>query len=267
VSLMAIHHVRRMRGGAQSHLMRCSDGRYYVVKFQNNPQHLRVLTNEMLATRLAEAAGLPVPATEVIEVSDSLIDQTPELQLQLAHGAMRCASGLQFGSRYVVDPLDGQVLDYMPVEMLGKVRNLRAFVGALVIDKWTCNTDGRQVAFWRYAREHKYTAAFIDQGYCFNAGDWTFPDYPLRGVYPRNEVYASVTGWDSFQPWLGRMETMPEHRIWEIAETIPTSWYFNDTSAFRTLISTLLVRRVRVRDLIQDFRNSERRPFPQWIGA
>ena len=35
----AVQHVRRMRGGAQSHMMRCADGFYYVVKFQNNPQH------------------------------------------------------------------------------------------------------------------------------------------------------------------------------------------------------------------------------------
>jgi len=38
-----------MRGGAQSHLMRCDDG-YYVVKFQNNPLHRRVLVNELLGT-------------------------------------------------------------------------------------------------------------------------------------------------------------------------------------------------------------------------
>jgi hypothetical protein len=31
-----------MRGGAQSHLMRCGDGHYYVVKFQNNPPHRRI---------------------------------------------------------------------------------------------------------------------------------------------------------------------------------------------------------------------------------
>src|ERR1019366_4957645 len=41
--VQAVQHVRRMRGGAQSHLMRCADGFYYVVKFQNNPQHTRVL--------------------------------------------------------------------------------------------------------------------------------------------------------------------------------------------------------------------------------
>jgi hypothetical protein len=35
------------RGGAQSHLMRCSDENYCAVKFQNNPQHRRVLVNGM----------------------------------------------------------------------------------------------------------------------------------------------------------------------------------------------------------------------------
>jgi hypothetical protein len=44
--LQAIEHIRRMRGGAQSQLMRCSDENYYVVKFQNNPQHRRILVND-----------------------------------------------------------------------------------------------------------------------------------------------------------------------------------------------------------------------------
>ena len=33
--IQAVQHVRRMRGGAQSHLMGCADNNYYVVKFQN----------------------------------------------------------------------------------------------------------------------------------------------------------------------------------------------------------------------------------------
>ena len=55
---LAVEHVRRMRGGAQVQLMRCDDEAYYIVKFQNNPQHLRILANEMLATRLAARLGL-----------------------------------------------------------------------------------------------------------------------------------------------------------------------------------------------------------------
>ena len=158
MTVVAVQHVRRMRGGAQGHLMRCSDGNFYVVKFRNNPQHLRVLANELLATRLAQGAELPVAAAEVVEVGDWLIEHTPELNIQLAGSTIRCQPGLQFGSRYVVSPLEGQVFDYLPMEMLDRVRNLDTFAGMLAVDKWTGNANGRQAAFWRKLRERKYTA-------------------------------------------------------------------------------------------------------------
>jgi HipA-like protein len=208
-AVIAVQHIRRMRGGAQSHLMRCSDGNCYVVKFSNNPQHLRVLANDMFATRLAEATGLPVPDTEVIEVGEWLVSHTPELNIQLPDSiTIPCSAGLQFGSRYVVNPLEGQVWDDIPLVMLARVRNLPTFVGMLAMDKWTGNSDGRQAAFWRKMRQRRYAVTFIDQGNCFNAGDWDFPDNPLWGTYRRIEVYDRVRGWDSFEPWLSRIETM-----------------------------------------------------------
>jgi len=260
----AMQHVRRMRGGAQGHLMRCSDGHFYVVKFRNNPQHVRVLANEFLATRLAESAHLPVPATEVVEVGEWLVEHTPELNIQLAGTTIRCEPGLQFGSRYVVSPLEGQVFDYLPAEMLDRVRNLETFAGMLVIDKWTGNANGRQAAFWRKLRERKYTVSFIDQGYCFNAGEWTFPDSPLRGVYARNEVYAGVNGWSSFEPWLTNVESMVEDAVWRASGEIPPEWYGGDWGALENLAQLLLERRALVRELITAFRMSPRQPFPNW---
>jgi hypothetical protein len=264
VPLAAVQHVRRMRGGAQSHLMRCSDQKYYVVKFKNNPQHLRVLANEMFATRLAESIGLPVPATEVVQVHPWLVEHTPELNIQLQHSITPCVPGLQFGSRYVVDPMIGQVWDYMPMEMLHRVRNPEAFVGILAFDKWTGNADGRQAAFWKTSHEKKYTVTFIDHGYCFNAGSWTFPDFPLRGVYPRNEVYETVHGWDSFEPWLSRIEALSPMTIWDLAMGIPAEWYDERRDELERLVSSLISRQRRVRQLIDDFRSSPRNPFPNW---
>ena len=84
----------------------------------------------MLATRLAERAGLPVPVTEVVEVDEWLVEHTPEFvafSWRITR-SMREA-GLQFGSRYVVSPMEGQVFDYLPVEMLGFVRNFEARTG------------------------------------------------------------------------------------------------------------------------------------------
>jgi hypothetical protein len=44
--ISAVQHLRPRRGGAQSQLLRASDGNCYVTKFQNNPQQIRVLANE-----------------------------------------------------------------------------------------------------------------------------------------------------------------------------------------------------------------------------
>src|ERR1039458_6185545 len=87
-----------MRGGAQGQLMLGADGQVYVVKFQNNPQHTRVLANEFLASRLAAAAGLTAPATELVEVSSWLVENTPELEIDLGRTRVRCRAGLQFGT-------------------------------------------------------------------------------------------------------------------------------------------------------------------------
>jgi hypothetical protein len=74
--VVAVQQVRRMRGGSQSHLIRCSDENLYVVKFQNNPQHRRVLANEMLVALLARLVGLPVPEPVLVEVNDFLVQHT-----------------------------------------------------------------------------------------------------------------------------------------------------------------------------------------------
>ena len=267
MAVIAVQQIRRMRGGAQSHLMLASDGQPYVVKFQNNPQHTRVLANEFLATRLAEAIGLSVPQCEVVEVTDWLIDNSTELTLTYENREERCLSGLQFGSKLIGGLMPGQVVDYLPENHLQETKNLHEFAGMLVIDKWTCNSNGRQAVFYKKPRERRYTATFIDQGYCFNAGEWKFVDAPLRGVYARNLVYHGVRNWDSFEPWLGRIEGFDPQVVWSIAETIPPEWYGGDLSDMEQLIEQLLERRDRIRELITLFRESSREPFPNWMKA
>jgi hypothetical protein len=264
VAVIAIQQIRRMRGGAQSHLMLGSDNNLYVVKFSNNPQHVRVLANEWLATRLAEAVGLAVPSSEVIEVSDWLIQHTEELTIELRGGAQRCRAGLHFASRWVGGLMPGQTVDYLPQEQLLEVRNLAEFAGILALDKWTCNINGRQAVFQKGRRDRRYNAIFIDQGYCFHAGDWKFIDAHLGGVFAENTVYRGVTGWASFEPWLSRIENLAPETAWAIAENIPPEWYGGDLSALELLIDRLLARRARVRELIVGFGESARRPFPNW---
>jgi hypothetical protein len=146
------------------------------------------------------------------------------------------------------------------------VRNLGEFAGMLLVDKWTGNCNGRQAVFERRPRERRYRAVFIDQGFCFNAGEWSFPDPPMRGVYARNLVYEGVCGWDAFEPWLARIESFAPERLWEIAEVVPPEWYGGDIGEMERLVEALLLRRGRARELVEAFRVSNREPFPKWGG-
>ena len=265
LAVLAVQAIRRMRGGAQSQLMLGADGKLWVVKFQNNPQDLRVLANELIATRLAAAVGLTVPASDVVEVTEWLVANTLDMFVERPKGQReRYRAGLQFGSQFVGGLMPGQVVDYLPEPQLDEVRNLGEFAGMLCIDKWAGNCNGRQAVFERKPRERKYRATFIDQGFCFNAGEWTFPDSPLRGVYQGNRVYAGVKGWESFEPWLSRVEAMKAETLWEIAEAVPPEWYGGDTAVIERLMEQMLRRRSRVRELIVAFRDSNREPFPMW---
>jgi len=266
LAVLAVQHIRRMRGGAQGQLMLGADGNVYVVKFQNNPQHMRVLANEFLASRIAAAAGLTAPESELVEVSNWLVENTPELEMDLGRTRVRCTAGLQFGSRFVGGLMPGQVVDYLPEEQMTEVRNLGEFAGILALDKWTGNANGRQAVFARKQRERRYRAVFIDYGYCFHAGEWRFEDLPLRGVYYRNDVYREIAGWNAFEPWLTRLESMAAETVWAAANEVPPEWYGGDISEMEALVEKLLARRSRIRELIEGFGKSDRRPFPKWVG-
>jgi hypothetical protein len=77
-------------------------------------------------------------------------------------------------------------------------------------------------------------------------------------------VYAQVTGWSSFEPWLSRVEAFPADALWKIAEHVPPEWYGGDSRVIEVLMETLMKRTGRVRELITAFRKSNREPFPNW---
>jgi hypothetical protein len=95
------------------------------------------------------------------------------------------------------------------------------------------------------------------------AGEWSFPDGPLRGVFGRNDVYAGITGWESFEPWLSPIEGFSENSLWSLVDQIPPE-YDSAPDELEQLLSRLLERRTRVCDLLVSFKNSSRNPFPKW---
>jgi hypothetical protein len=219
----------------------------------------------LLGTRLAARIGLPVPATSVVEVGAELIAHTEDLVIQLGRGRAPCKPGLQLGSRYPALRRKSWFTIFSRTSNSAKLWNLTDFCGMLVFDKWTCNTNGRQAIFYRAQGEPHYQARMIDQGFCFNACEWNFPDAPLRGLYSRHRVYESVRGIESFEPWRGRVESkITEAALDDIQKGIPAEWYGFDFEALEKMLQHLLRRRKLVRELLISAWKSSMQPFPNW---
>src|ERR1700722_9717166 len=142
--LTAVRHVRKMRGGAQSQLLEADDGHWYVVKFRNNPQHRRILVNELLSAVFLEYLKIATPETALVQLSGAFLEANTEVHLTLGSRRLAVEPGWRFRSRYPGDPGRTAVYDFLPDALLPKVANLADFRAILVFDKWVGNADGRQ---------------------------------------------------------------------------------------------------------------------------
>jgi hypothetical protein len=269
--LTAVRHIRKMRGGAQSHLLEADDGHAYVVKFRNNPQHRRILINELLASVFLDYLKISAPPTALLHVNAAFLAANPDVHLTLGSHRIEVEPGWQFGSRYPGDPARTAVYDFLPDALLPEVANLDEFRGILVFDKWAGNADGRQSIFHRAdvrvrhgEARPAFVARMIDHGYAFNGPHWDFPDSPLQGLYARRLVYEAVRYLDDFQPWLDNLRHLPEEVMDLAWKRVPPDWVEGEEDSLEQLLARLYERRERVGGLIEACRSTRVNPFPNW---
>ena len=261
-----------MRGGAQSHLIQASDNHFYVVKFRNNPQHRRILVNELIAAEILSYLQIPAPPGELIRVPQEFLRENPEASIQLGSRTVVPDAGWAFGSRHPGDPDVTAIYDFVPDSLLAQVQNRADFLAILVFDKWTGNADGRQAIFFRAQvkdwvsqlkagpKKMGFIALMIDHGFIFNGPHWNFTESALQGLYPRRMVYEPVTSLDDFQPCLGRVLHFPDEVLDRAIRRIPPDWIENEEEELESLLESLLLRRKRVAELLEQSLSA----FPNW---
>lgn len=272
--LTAVRHIRKMRGGAQSHLLEADDGCWYVVKFRNNPQHRRILVNELIASVFLEYLQIASPPTAFIRLTGEFLAANPEVHLSLGSRRLEVEPGWHFGSRYPGDPSRTAVYDFLPDALLTSVANLADFRAILVFDKWTANSDGRQCVFYRalvrrpdetsQTPRASFVAWMIDHGFAFNGPYWDFPESAVQGLYPRRMVYDAVCSLDDFQPWLDQVVHFPEEVVDRAWKQIPPEWLDGEEDALDQMLERLFERRRRVPELIAASQGARTTPFSNW---
>lgn len=271
--LAATRHIRKMRGGAQGHLLAANDGACYVVKAVNNPQGRRILVNEWLAGVFLQHLQIATPQAALVDVSREFLDANPQISITLGSRQFPFEPGWCFGSRYPGDPNTVAVFDFIADEQMRQLLNPWEFGAVLVFDKWAGNTDARQSIFYR-ARVRAANSAYetsgvvtqmIDHGFVFDGPNWRFSDAPTQGAYPRASAYESVRSWSDLEPWLERVIHFPEEVIDRAMKQIPPRWIEGDEDHLQHLLERLYKRRARTPDLIADLRRAKPALFPNWM--
>ena len=268
--------IRKMRGGAQAHLLEADDGHSYIVKFQNNPQHRRILVNEWIAGEILSHLRIATPEQEIVSVSAEFLERNPDIRLQSGTRQIAVEPGRHFGSRHPGTPISTAIYDFIPDALLGQVANAEQFLASLVFDRWTANADARQSIFFRAQlndwlaqpgippRQLGFVALMIDHGFAFNGPHWDFPESAITGLYTRRVVYSKVRSLDDFEPWLSRVRSFPEEVLDRALRRIPPEWVGEDERALEGMLERLLDRRARIPELLLGCRNAKGNPFPLW---
>jgi hypothetical protein len=265
--------IRKMRGGAQAHLIEADDGNCYVVKFKNNPQHRRILVNEWIATAFLNYLQISAPEAAIVEVDSAFLADNPEASIQLGSRRAAPEEGWHYGSRFPSDPSRVAVFDFLPDVLLRKVVNVAEFAGVFVFDKWIGNSDARQSIYYRAklppaapGEEPRpgFVAWMVDHGYAFDGPHWSFVDSPIQGFYFRPNVYEQVSGWSDFEPWLDRIANFPVEVVDQALCQIPREWVPGEEAELESMLERLLSRRGKITRLIEDAREHRADRFPNW---
>lgn len=250
--LEAIRALRKMRGGSQAHLIEANDGQHYVVKFQNNAQHRRILINELVCSGLLERLGLPVAHGLPILLTPEFCAAHPAADVEIG-GESRPpvpVPGWHFASRFPGHPDRTAVFDILPDTLLRTPEWADVFVASLVFDRWIANADSRQMIFHKRPGKGKLKIELIDNGYAFNGPYWELLDAPAQALYHRSVVYQHGQFWSTLNSWQDRILYLDDAAIDAASRPVPGQWFEEDEDAFATLLARLYARRRRIHELV-----------------
>jgi hypothetical protein len=242
---------QKMRGGSQSNLVRASDGCRYVLKMFDNPEGNDNLFHEALGSGLAQVVGLPVPSWRPLSVSETFIDQNPQLWFESGGQLTRPTAGLHYGSAFVQGKNGGETYQIVPASWHPRLVNSGDFLGMLLFDLWTDHSENRQALFVEMPATRQLKAVFIDHGRMFGHTD-SLRRRVGRTRFLDTRVYSLCSSVGLLPAWQKRIENVGASTISYLMNTVPISWKRAGYS--EAVLSRLLEAQARIADNVCSIR-------------
>jgi len=247
-------YVGKMHSGKSKPLLfEATDGTQWVVKYKNNPQGIRILVNEWVASNLAQLLSLPSPECSLIMLDKQLL----EIESTSIPGTTtKVEVGLSFGSRYI-DNADNNPTRYQ----MDRLDNTGIIPGIIVMDTWIDNPDRddrdrnfSNIIVSPSSIRSKYTLHLIDLGKV-SSSHWTANELLNRktalNLRGHNRLFAPlILGRPVFQPFLEVLESVSAEEIESVVATVPDEWNLSQEEA-AVLVKFLKQRKNLVREIIE----------------
>jgi hypothetical protein len=249
-------------GGSRSRYVRCSDGAIYNVKFRESDQGVRMPINELVASQIAIAMGVPTPEIAVVDIDATFLEANPKLRTTFDSPIQ---PGPQFGSKYI-QPCFGVPEPFL----VSLASNRQDFNRIVVFDVATNNSDRCEnnydnVLLVRDDPESpdSFRLLSIDHGACF--GDWWDDSLHLNaGEWSRSvmrELLALSCADSLFFEALHAAKIITNDLADTVVSDIPQCWALS-TEERLSLSSYLSNQASQITRIL--VKNSD--AFPNWCG-
>lgn len=249
-SVSAVGFLYKLCGSSQPSILKGSDGRFYVVKFNSFPGS-RGLANEAIGAELIRRAGLPAPDWVPMRVSGEFLERHPGLWFSAGGSVIRPQAGLHFASRLVEAKGEARTYQMIPHVWIGRVQNRADFLGMLALDLWANQCDRRQAVF--LSRPRGLYASFIDNDHLFGGQSGDDITCPRRAMAHDLDIYRGLWNEKILQEWLTKLGEIDENCIYQILRTVPEEWA--DAKARRDISRQLETRRGQLPRLLDEARD------------
>ena len=269
--------IQRMQGKSQAALIE-TDGGYFVVKWQQNTQHRRILVNEAVCAELLKRVGVASPGWAWIGVDREFLARNPQARIEGRGGSIVIGTGWHFGAPAAANSHCREAYDHPPSSFVGKVSNPWDFLKVFVFDIWVDNRDRRQATFFRLPRRG-LQAEMIDngQGLGFDGTEWNFSSAPVRLPYAGLQTLGSCAqchpgggrphSW--CDPWpekfsscdhakkqfelvMAEIQQVTRDDLDRILALIPPEWIGEDGPLLARHLDRLIDRAVRLRNSVNE---------------